>query len=404
MKEKNSELKSEIERTRQERDNQVLLLQEDNETTRIKLVELQEELDAVHTETDGRNPEFEELSQGYEELKTKAEKSEKELRKLREAQVETVRDFNNEKNKRLKLETEFEEKIMELENSQKEVEKFRELLREAEGRFENESKRASELEELCTSTKKASELQVAEHSKILGESHVKAGKYESEIENGRRILNEKNEEITRLTEELGKRIKTNETALCEIANIESSLSGSNAELVSSALKNDTFEDRTSVLVAIACLGKRVEVLSSSLTEEKEKFRVMEQDLQAKEVSTRRCSGCERKKNETTSLAQDLEDAKANHRKEMERMKDSINSEAETLKNSAEEMKLKLTSKVILLQSDISELKAKQEQEMAQVNEKHKKEVSRFMARVIRYRLDSHHHDLKFNGLNLFCTQ
>ncbi|XP_028413126.1 rootletin-like [Dendronephthya gigantea] len=374
MKEKNSELKSEIERTRQECDTQVLLLQEDNETTRMKLVEVQEELDAVHTETDGRNPEFEELSHDFEELKTKAEKSEIELGKLRDVQVETVRNFNNEKNKRLKLETEFGEKILELENSQKEVEQFRKLLKEAEGRFEKECKRASELEGLCRSNKEASELQVAAQSKTLSESHVKVKKYESEMEEQKRILDEKNEEILRLNKEMKKRIKIDENILSEIVDMESRLNDRNSEMVSSDLKDDTAGDRTSVLGAVACLGKRVEVLSSSLREEKEKCRVLEQDLQAKEVPTRRCSICERRKNETTSLAQDLEDVKANHRKELERMQNSMNSEAHTLKNTAEEMKLKLTSKVILLQSDISELKSKQEQEMAQVNEQHKKEV------------------------------
>jgi chromosome segregation ATPase len=377
---RNVELQSEIERTRKECDTQVLLLQEDNETTRIRLHEVQEELDSLRTETDGRNPEFDELSRDFEELKSKSRKNENEFKKLKDSQIETVRDMDNEKNKRLKLEKDFEQKTLELQNSQKEIEKFRGLLITAEEKFENKSKRVGELEGVCKSSKENDEHREAKYSQELASLEAKIQNYQNEINEIRGKLDGSNGHVLGLNKELKKRMKVEEQVLKRIESLESSLGESWYELLNSNSQDaqsnidESTQDKTSVLDSIGTLCKRVEILNRSLREEKEKSCSLEQSLQTQQSTARRCSLCERRKNESSSLAQDLEDVKVYHRKEMDRLQESMNNESQALKSQAEEMKLKLTSKVILLQSDVSELNAKHEQELGQVNEQHKKEV------------------------------
>ncbi len=376
MRQQNADLKSEIERTRKECDIQVLLLQEDNETTRIRLHEVQEELDAFHTETDGRNPESEKLSRDFEELKTKSQKREDEFRKLADSHMETVRGFNNEKNKRLELQKNFEGKCLELQNSQKEVEKFRELSRSAEEKFEKKSKRVSELEGICKNAKENDEHREAKYSQELSKLEETIKKYQNEMNEVKGKSEESSREVLGLNKELEKRMKVDEQVLNRIKTGFESWS----ELIDSNTKDnhldtdESMRDKTNILDAVDALCKKVGLLNSSITEEKEKSFSLEQRLQAQQASVRRCSACEKRRDENTSLVEDLEEARLNHRKELDRLQESMNNESHTLKSHAEEIKLKLTSKVILLQSDISELNAKHEQDLGRVKEQHTKEV------------------------------
>ena len=59
---------------------------------------------------------------------------------------------------------------------------------------------------------------------------------------------------------------------------------------------------------------------------------------------------------------------------MEKLRESTTSETQALKCQTEEIRLKLTSRVILLQSDISELNAKHEQAAARDKAIHKEEI------------------------------
>ena len=376
MRQQNADLKSEIERTRKECDIQVLLLQEDNETTRIRLHEVQQELDAFHTETDGRNPESEKLSRDFEELKTKSQKREDEFRKLADSHMETVRGFNNEKNKRLELQKNFEEKCLEVQNSQKEVEKFRELSRSAEEKLEKKSKRVSELEGICKNAKENDEHREAKYSQELSKLEETIKKYQNEMNEVKGKSEESSREVLGLNKELEKRMKVDEQVLNRIKTGFESWS----ELIDSNTKDnhldtdESMRDKTNILDAVDALCKKVGLLNSSISEEKEKSFSLEQRLQAQQASVRRCSACEKRRDENTSLVEDLEEARLNHRKELDRLQESMNNESHTLKSHAEEIKLKLTSKVILLQSDISELNAKHEQDLGRVKEQHTKEV------------------------------
>lgn len=330
----------------------------------------------MHTETDGRNPEFEELSRDFEELQSKSEKNENEFRKLKDFQMETVRNFNNEKNKRLKLEKDFEENCAELASSREEVEKLRELLRITEGKFESASKRVGEVEELYKNTKENSKTSEAK----MGEMIAKMENYQSEIEELRENVSGSHTEITGLNKELKRRTKTEAQILKKIESLKSNLSESFTELVGLNSKDeqsktdDSIQEKATILDAIESLSTKVDILSSSLKEEKDKNCTLEQSLRALQSSSRRCSACEKRESESSGLLQDLEDAKANHRKELDRLQQSMDSESQTLKSQADEMKLKLTSKVILLQSDISELNSKHDQDLNKVNEQHRKEV------------------------------
>ena len=354
----------------------MLLLQEDNETTRIRLHEVQEELDALHTETDGRNPEVEELSRDFEELQSKSEKNENELRKMKDFQMETVRNFNNEKNKRLKLQKDLEETCLELDSSQKEVKKLRELLRTSEGKFENASKRVGEVEVLLENTKENSQTSVAK----LSEMKVKIENYQSEITELRENVSGSHTEIVGLNKELKRRTKLQAQILNRIESLESNLSEGCSELFDSNSKEEESktgefkQEEGNVLDAIESLSKKVRILNSCLKEEKQRNCALEQSLQAQQSAPRRCSGCEKRESESSGLLHDLEDARANHRKELDRLQQSMDNESQTLRSQADEMKLKLTSKVILLQSDISELNSKHDQELIQLNEQHRKEV------------------------------
>jgi chromosome segregation ATPase len=381
IQQENADLKSEIERTRKECDVQVLLLQEDNETTRMRLQEVQEELESLHTETDGGNPEFEEISRDFEELKTKSQKHEDEFRRLKDSHVETARDFNNEKNKRLKLEKEFEEKCSELQNSQKDVEKFRELLRTVEEKFQKKSEKVRELEGICKSGEEKNEHREAKYSQALRKLEAKIQNYLGEIKDAKEKLDESNKQVLGLNTELEKRVKVDGQVLNRIEHLKSSLGETWSTFADSNSKDDQLNsdesmgDKTNAITAVDGLCKRLEALSGSFREEREKSCSLEQTLQAQQTSVRRCSACEKRRNENASLVENLEEASVNHRKELDRLKESMNSESQTLKSQAEEVKLKLTSKVILLQSDISELNAKHERELGQVHEQHKKEVS-----------------------------
>ena len=376
MRQQNADLKSEIERTRKECDIQVLLLQEDNETTRIRLHEVQQELDAFHTETDGRNPESEKLSRDFEELKTKSQKREDEFRKLADSHMETVRGFNNEKNKRLELQKNFEEKCLELQNSQKEVEKFRELSRSAEEKFEKKSKRVSELEGICKNTKENDEHREAKYSQELSKLEETIKKYQNEMNEVKGKSEESSREVLGLNKELEKRMKVDEQVLNRIkTGFESWSESIDSNTKDNHLDTDeSMRDKTNILDAVDALCKKVGLLNNSISEEKEKSFNLEQRLQAQQASARRCSACEKRRDENTSLVEDLEEARLNHRKELDRLQESMNNESHTLKSHAEEIKLKLTSKVILLQSDISELNAKHEQGLGRVKEQHTKEV------------------------------
>ena len=330
MKQKNVELKSEIERIRKECETQVLLLQEDNETTRIRLHEVEEELDALQTETDGANPQFDKLSREFEELNSKSQENEREFKKMKDSQMETLRDFNNEKNKRIKLEKDLEEKCSELIDSYNEVGKLRESLTESKEKLENASKRVGELDVF-------------------------------------------RKEILSLRKELDKRIEDDEEVLNRIEKLRFDLVQSNS-LRDELNADENIYEKTNALSALDMLSKTVGVLNSCLNEEKSKIFELQQCLKTELSNARRCSVCEKRKSESSSFEQDLEDTKANHRKEMDRLQQAMNNENQTLKTQAEELKLKLTSKVILLQSDISELKAKHNQALCQMSDNHEKEV------------------------------
>ena len=337
-------------------------MQEDNETTRMRLQEVQEELESLQTETDGKNPDYE-----------------NEFRKLKDSQIETARDFNNEKNKRLKLEKDFAEKCLELQNSQKDVEKFRELLRTVEVKLGKKSEKIRELEGICKSAEEKSEYRDGKYSEKLNKLEAKVQKYFSEINGKKEELTQSNEELLRVNSELEKRMKVDGQVLSRIENLNSSLSETWSSFVDPNSKDDQLNieimrDKTSVIDTVECLCKKLEFLSSFLKQEKQRSCSLEQSLQTQQASARRCSACEKRRNEKASLVGSVEEANLNHRKELDRLKESMNNENLALKSQAEEMKLKLTSKVILLQSDISELSAKHESELGQIHEQHKKEV------------------------------
>lgn len=292
--------------------------------------------------------------------------------------METVRDFNNEKNKRLKLEKDFEEKDTELRNSRKELEKFQELLRISEEKFENESKRVRELEGKCKTTQESGEMLKAKNSLELKQLQEEIEKYQNEMKEVNARLHGSTREVLDLRKELEKQLKTEEQILNKIDNVESSLNETQSDVTNTnALPNtdETKHDRANVIDALESLGKKVEILKSSLKEEMTRANNLKQSLQTRQSASTSYGNCEKRKNNDSSLAQELEEAKESYRKELERLQESMKSESQTLKSQADETKLKLTSKVILLQSDISELKAKHEQELKQVNDQHEQEVS-----------------------------
>lgn len=374
-------LKSEVERIQKDFDSQVLLLKEANETTKIRLREAKKELDASRTQTDGKNPRHDEALRNFEELKSKAQRNENECKRLQDSQEETLRMFYNEKNKRLKLEKEFDEKCSEVKSSQRAAGKFEELMKSLENKLEGKSKTVSELRETCKIAKENSEHLEARYSQDLGDLRMKVQNYENDITEVTENLDRSKREVLRLNEELKTRIDVDNQVFSKVKSLESSLHEYWTELVNSNSAdeeqlnmNKNTRDGATVMDSVGNVCKYFEILYCSLKKAKEKTHCLEQSLQKQHSTTQKCSMCEKRKSDHATLVQDLEEAKTSHRKELDRLQESMNKESLTLKSQAEEMKLKLTSKVILLQSDISELKARQERELNQVNERHKNEV------------------------------
>ena len=377
-------LKREIEKLEKRHEDQLLLLQEDNETTRDKLQEVEDELNNLQEEMEGKNAsEVNELTNGLEEWKLKLGTNEKELEKLREVQRNSARNYNNEKNKRLELERDLESaqnQVERMKSAQEELLRVKEELNEAKGKLESAKVQVSKLDEMrktADETNKNSENERAE--KVNGlEMKVKNSK--KETRELRKKLCDSEEKVLSLSEELQSRLKAEEETLGWVEGVERNLTETQNNLLVSrqmilTKAEELNEEKSNIVETVEQLGNHVTTLESSLNTEKNKVTALVRQLaQANDPSSTKCTACDEKLAETARVARELEDTRQVHREELEKLRESTTSETQALKCQTEEIRLKLTSRVILLQSDISELNAKHEQAAARDKAIHKEEI------------------------------
>lgn len=377
-------LKSEIEKITKQFENQVVLLQEDNESTRNRLNEVEEELSSLQTETDGRNvTELDELRNSLEEWKSKLQSSEEALEKSRDIQAETLQNFNNEKNKRLKLERDLEKALDEMkgmDKSQEELVSVRDELRRAEEKLEGARVKISKLEERKRIADRTNEDSVNARAGQINELETKLASSLTELVEMKRKLSESEEKVISLDQELKRRLKLEEEAVGLAKVAEKNLTEGQENFILSRQTDLSKaqlldQENETVVDAVKLMRGHIKNLESSLMAEKIKVKDLEERLSRENsFASHACTTSVKKGLHNEHFKRELEEMKRVHHEELEKLKESRANETQALGCHVEEIRLKLTSKVILLQSDISELKSKHERELAQINEIHKQEL------------------------------
>ena len=309
---------------------------------------------------------------------------------------------------------------------QEELEESREKLAVAEERlmdYEVEEKLLSA--ELQKSKKEDEDFKVDEVKKKLTEAEGRIKKYEDFTKDNNSKLIASEEKVIELAEELARRLTVEQETAEWIEGVESNLSLRERELnttreslVSKAKELD--KEKYSILDVMELSMKYIKELELAISEEKENSKELEKQLddersrvtlmieEVKDLQTEgnesqetlseslkveeieeRLAFCERSREmEATRVKQlqtELEDSKKKFAEELNSERDSHVDEMRKLNedtfqvsgaasSEADELKLRLTSRVITLQSDISELKASHHQELEKIRAQHKKEV------------------------------
>ncbi|KAL9957137.1 hypothetical protein ACROYT_G038739 [Oculina patagonica] len=270
-------------------------------------------------------------------------------------------------------------------------------------------------------SKKEDEFKVDEVKKKLTEAEERIKKYEDYAKDKNSKLIESEEKVIELAEELARRLTVEQETAEWIEGVESNLSLREKELnttreslVSKAKELD--KEKYSILDVMELSMKYIKELELAIGEEKENSKELERQLddersrvtlmveEIKNVQPEgsesqesvkvgqmeeRLAFCEKSREmEATrvkELQSELEDSRKKFAEELSLQRDSHDDEMrklneETLQVSgaasseADELKLRLTSRVITLQSDISELKASHQQEIEKLRAQHKKEL------------------------------
>ena len=312
-------------------------------------------------------------------------------------------------------------KIRVLEN---ELEESRERLATAEEKlmdYEVEEKLLSA--ELQKSKRDDEEINVVELKKKLTDAEERIKKYEDFAKDKNLKLIESEEKVLELAEELARRLTVEQETAEWIEGVESNLSVREEELVKTRenliLKAKQLdEEKCGILDVMELSMKYIKELELAISEEKgnskelerqlddERMRVSQvveemketkvlegQDVVIESVKVEemveRLASCEKRREiEATRVKQlqtELEDSKRKfaeelivernlHGDELRKLNEETLQVSGAATSEDDELKLRLTSRVITLQSDISELKASHQQEMEKVRAQHKKEL------------------------------
>lgn len=312
-------------------------------------------------------------------------------------------------------------KIRVLEN---ELEVSRQKLATAEEKlmdYEVEEKLLSA--ELQKSKRDDEEINVVELKKKLTDAEERIKKYEDFAKDKNLKLIESEEKVIELAEELARRLTVEQETAEWIEGVESNLSVREEELVKTRenliLKAKQLdEEKCGILDVMELSMKYIKELELAISEEKgnskelerqlddERMRVSQVVEEMKETKAlegqdavnesvkveemvERLASCEKRREiEATRVKQlqtELEDSKRKfaeelivernlHGDELRKLNEETLQVSGAATSEDDELKLRLTSRVITLQSDISELKASHQQEMEKIRVQHKKEL------------------------------
>lgn len=312
-------------------------------------------------------------------------------------------------------------KIRVLEN---ELEESREKLATAEEKlmdYEVEEKLLSA--ELQKSKRDDEEINVLELKKKLTDAEERIKKYEDFAKDKNLKLIESEEKVIELAEELARRLTVEQETAEWIEGVESNLSVREEELIKTRenliLKAKQLdEEKCGILDVMELSMKYIKELELAISEEKgnskelerqlddERMRVSQVVEEMKETKAlegqdavnesvkveemvERLASCEKRREiEATRVKQlqtELEDSKRKfaeelivernlHGDELRKLNEETLQVSGAATSEDDELKLRLTSRVITLQSDISELKASHQQEMEKIRAQHKKEL------------------------------
>lgn len=312
-----------------------------------------------------------------------------------------------------------EKKIREL---QEELEDSRERLAAAEEKLEDFEVEEKLLAAELHKSEREDNDKVDEVRKKLTEAEEKIKKYEDFAKDKNSKLIASEEKVIELAEELARRLAVEQETAEWIEGVENNLTQREKELnvTRESLVNkakDLDKEKYSILDVMELSMRYIKELELAVGEERENAKELERQLdderarvtqmvqEMKSVESEgnknqdalndnasveeRLSSCEiRRELESTRVKQlqtELEDSKRKFAEELSSERDShvnemrkLNEEALQVSGAAnseaDELKLRLTSRVITLQSDISELKAAHHQELEKLRAQHKKEL------------------------------
>lgn len=261
--------------------------------------------------------------------------------------------------------------------------------------------------------------------KKLAEAEERIKKYEHFAKDNNSKLIASEEKVIELAEELARRLTVEQETAEWIEGVENNLSSKEQELLATRENlvrkaKELDKEKYGILDVMELSMKYIKELELAISEEKENSKELERQLddersrvsqmveemkatrtlekegqgapnesvKVKEMEERMAS-CEKSREMEASrvkqlqteledsrrkFAEELNQQRSSHVDEMRKLNEETFRVSGAASSESDELKLRLTSRVITLQSDISELKASHHQELEKVRAQHKKEL------------------------------
>lgn len=413
-KSKVNELQKRIEdllKTIQEKDNDLKALRNDNEYLKKELALLEASKDEITIDSNRVHELEQQLSQ-YELFLTTA----KEAITDYEQQIKDLssRDKNNE------VENSNKEMMKKISALESELEVYREKQNADEERLQDYEVEEKLLTAELLKLKKEAALRdnqiTVTNVDVLESDPNKIDEDYQKLmdEKTTELINSENK-VVELAEELDKRLKIEQETAQWIEDVEANFNKTESQLVYArdtllAKSQELEREKCNILDLVELSRKYIKELEGSLASEKSKVEQLElalkeqrgkqtpsrdspdgqlyQESPVKEVTNKLLS-CEKERDSykarVAELANELEEtnqqlkerldsAEKDHQKDMKKLNEETLKVSGAAKTEGDELRLRLTSRVITLQSDISELKAAHQTVIEKLKARHKKEV------------------------------
>ncbi|XP_032234491.2 COP1-interactive protein 1 isoform X3 [Nematostella vectensis] len=414
-----------LEKVNESRDDEITELENELEEQREIIKENEEKLKEKEKEIEKLKKKIIELSDKLKDMETSRNKVETKLAEQEKTiachkdEIKTARDTINEykeisarnHHERDKMMTRLKELETQMEILTRQASEYRGKLVDVE----EKPSRVREVHSELVENTFAEEAQI-EPPSIDKRSRVKELEDENrevkrKAEELEKSLNDKNlklaaseEKVIELAEELAKRLKLEQETAEWIEGVEGNMERTERDLSSakSALleKAKELEDEKGRILDIVELSRKyVSKLETSLAEEKTQKEELEkrladsgtdatdgpriQELMARLLCSERERDAERRRAQDlqrdldatrVKMREELESAQQSHQRDMEKLSNDTLQVSGAAKTQGDELRLRLTSRVITLQSDISELKAAHHAAIEKLKARHKKEL------------------------------